>query len=199
MKRRQTDFFEKQRDYAPRRHTHGGGVGGGLRKLARPLDSKRPVHLVLKSSHARGHLSFLGYKNRLTVKKILEGRARQFHVVIHRYENVGSHLHIIASFPRAKNFQNFLRTVTALIARAVTGARKGKPFGKRFWDGLAFTRVIMGWRDLQGTRGYLAKNALEREFGCLSRKTVEEYEAAQRKARLRGIDVWKILESDHDG
>lgn len=194
MKTRQFDFFTSQREHAPCRLTHGGRRSKGLRKIARPLDSRRPIHLVLKSSHARGRLNFLTTKNRPLVEKIVREWARYFHVKIHGFENVGSHLHIIASFPKRECFGNFLRTVTALIAREVTGSRKGRPFGKRFWDDLAFTRVIAGWRDFRGMKNYLFKNHLEREIGEVSRKTVEEYERAEREARRRGVDVWRILD-----
>jgi REP element-mobilizing transposase RayT len=157
------------------------------------------------------------------VKRILTERARQFGVVVHHYENMGNHLHLVVSFAKREGFRNFLRTVTAIIAREVTGARKGQPFVAknvginfgtdfvtnsgpnvvsnaatakrvRFWDGLAVTRVITGLRDLRGIKNYLEKNALEREIGPLSRYTVEQYEAAERKARRRGLDVWQILE-----
>jgi hypothetical protein len=140
-------------------------------------------------------MSFLSAHNRLEVARIIRVRARQFHIKIHHYENVGNHLHVVASFPMRELFQDFLRTVTALISRFVTGSKKGKPFGKRFWDGLAFTRVVMGHRDFRGLANYLLKNALERDLGKLSRTTVEEFEAAQRKARRQGVDVWAILDS----
>jgi REP element-mobilizing transposase RayT len=194
-KARQQDFFEKSREHAPRRYTHGGTVSTGLRKIARPLDTRRPVHLVLKSSHARGQKSFLSPTHRLAIKRILKERARQFHVTVHHYENVGNHLHIVASFPRRESFRNFLRTVTALIARAGTGARRGKPFGQRFWDGLAFTRVIAWGRDLSGMRNYLLKNSIERDVGRFARQVVEQYEEATRQALRRGIEAWRILES----
>ena len=82
----------------------------------------------------------------------------------------------------------------AVIAREITGARRGRPFGKRFWDELAFTRVIAGGRDFRGMKKYLHKNAAERDFGTLARKTIEEYERAQRIARGKGVDVWRVLE-----
>jgi len=198
MKPKQLDFFSKEREHAPNRRSHGGGDARGLRKVARPLDTRQPIHIVLKSSHARGRLSFLGTKNRLLVEKTVRQWARRFHVKIHGLENVGTHIHVIASFPKRECFGHFLRTVTALIAREITGARKGRPFGKRFWDDLAFTRVITGWRDLRGMKNYLFKNALERDLGALSRKTVEDYERAEREAKRRGVDVWRILEGDQN-
>ena len=188
---RQTDLFQNDKKLAPRQLTHGGRRAHG--RSVRPLDRKRPVHLVLKSSLAKGKLSLLTHK--LKVKKIIEERAKQFHVTIHGQENMGNHYHLVATFARREGFQDFLRTVTALIAREVTGARKGRPFGQRFWDQLAYTRVVMGRRDLGGVMNYLQKNKIEREHGALGRKTVEEYEAALTIARRKGIDVWRILDS----
>ena len=188
---RQDDLFQNDKKLAPRRITHGGSRAHG--RATRPLDRKRSVHLVLKSSSAKGKMSLLTHK--LKVKKILDDRAKQFHVKIHKQENMGNHIHVVASFARREGFQHFLRTVTALIAREVTGARKGRPFGRRFWDELAFTRVVMGWRDYRSVTNYLKKNEIEREHGALGRRAVEEYEAALVKARRKGVDVWRILES----
>jgi REP element-mobilizing transposase RayT len=190
MRAQQRDLFENQKKYAPRRLSLGGGKSHA--KFTRPLNCKRQVHLVLKASCAKGKLSLLTHK--LIVKKIITERARQFRVTLHHGENMGNHLHVVATFSRREDFQNFLRTVTALIARAVTGARKGKPFGQRFWDQLAFTRVITGRRDARGVEKYLQRNQIEREYGAMGRQTVEEYEAALREAKRKGVDVWRILE-----
>jgi REP element-mobilizing transposase RayT len=130
---------------------------------------------VLKASCAKGKLSLLTHK--LIVKKIITERARQFRVTLHYGENMGNHLHVVATFARREDFQNFLRTVTALIARAVTDARKGKPFGQRFWDQLAYTRAITGRRDARGVQNYLQKNQIERDYGVLGRQAVEERES----------------------
>ncbi len=192
---KQTDFFDQQRDFAPRRHTHGGSATQGRRKLQRPLDSRKPVHLVLKSSHAKGQRSFLGSRNKLKIASILKDRAKQFAITLHSQQNVGNHIHVVASFKRREDFQNFLCTIAALIARHVTGARKGKPFGVKFWDSLAFTRVVMGRRDQYGLLRYVDKNRIEAEVSPLARCAVEEYEAAERKARRTGRDIWDILNS----
>lgn len=195
MRARQIDFFENSKDHAPRRTSHGGAQVKGKRKLSRPLDPKRPIHLVLKSSVARGHLSLLGPRHRLSVERILRRWAVRFTVKIHFFENMGNHLHIVVSFPKRANFQKFLKTATAQIARTVTGALKGRPFGQRFWDTLPFTRVITGRRDFLGLKNYFFKNKIERDLGVLSRKTVEEFAQAERTARRRGVDVWEVLQS----
>jgi REP element-mobilizing transposase RayT len=137
----------------------------------------------------------LAPRNQLVIEKILTKWATKFGVTLHHRQNVGNHLHIVASFARPEEFQNFLRTITSLIARHVTGAKRGKPFGRRFWQGLAFTRVIMGQRDFNGVRNYVEKNRMEAEIHPLARKTVELHERAEREARRRRCDVWQILEN----
>lgn len=189
----QKDFFSKRSDFAPRRHTHGGVDSTGRRKLHRPLDRKRPLHLVMKSSHAKERLSLLSPQNKAAVAKIFARRAQQFGVTIHRLENMGNHVHAIVTFKRKEEFQNFLRTVSALIARKVTGARKGKPFGKRFWDQLVFTRVVYGRRAMMALGNYLEKNEIEREVNWLARKVVDDYEKASAKAKRLKCDVWELL------
>ena len=181
MLKRQIDLFSKDRQYGPHRSSHGGSIQKGHRKTARPIDRKKPLHLVMKSSHAKGSLSLLTAKNRLFVERTFRERAKQFGITIQGFENVGNHLHAIVKFKRREQFQHFLRTVSALIARFVTGARKGKPFGKRFWNDLAFTRVVQGLKDLRALVTYFFKNEIEREIGHDARESIEETERFVKK------------------
>ena len=182
MRAKQRDFFEKNREVGPRRSVHGGDLAIGRRKVARPLDAKRPLHLVLKSSHAKGRLSFLAVQNRTAVEKFIRDRARQFGVTVQGFETMSNHIHLVLKFKSRASFQAFLKTITGLIARHVTGARKGKPFGKRFFDHLAFSRVVQGARDLRGLAIYLFKNEVEREVGAQTRADLESEQRSKRKA-----------------
>ena len=148
------------------------------------------MHLTLKSSAAKGNLSLLSVKNRLFVEKTIRERAQQFGVSIQRLENMGNHVHAILKFKRREDFQNFLRTITALIARFVTGAKRGRPFGKKFWDALAFTRVVTSFRDLMKLDNYLNKNAVERFAGKTGREAIEESEARFRKERAEALKTF---------
>jgi hypothetical protein len=86
-----------------------------------------------------------------------------------------------------------MKVTTGLIARFMTKAQRGKPFGQRFWDGLAFTRIVKGARDESGVRNYLAKNRTEREEGSHMRKALEFHEAVEREARKRRIEYDRAL------
>jgi hypothetical protein len=90
-------------------------------------------------------------------------------VQIQDFVNMGNHLHLKVKFKDAKRFQQFLKSFTALLAREITGAKKGKPFGK-FWDGLAFTRVLMTRFEELGLKGYFTGNHIQKEVGYRSRK-----------------------------
>lgn len=79
---------------------------------------------------------------------------------IHRYANSGNHLHLLVVGKHRDGLANFLRTIGALIPRLVTGAKKGRPIG-RFWDHLAFSRIVEWGRDFLKTRLYVIQNESE--------------------------------------
>jgi REP element-mobilizing transposase RayT len=139
------------------------------RKVKRPLLPGKVHHVVFKSSKAEGKLSFFAHK--LAVRRLLEERSRKFFVQIQDFVNMGNHLHLKVKFKDSKRFQQFLKSFSAMLAREITGAKKGNPFGK-FWDGLVFTRILMSSFEELGLRGYFTGNHLQREVGCRQR---EEY------------------------
>ena len=166
MKDRQPSLFDFH-NLAKRRYgrtTHGGISSRGRRKLKRPLDRKKWHHVVLKSDKAKGNLSFLNDRNRGVVKNIILGKARKFGVRIGEAVNMGNHIHLRLKFKSREGFQNFLRAVTTSIARKVTGARRGQRFG-RFWQGLAYSRVIQTGLELLQLKGYFEANRRERHHG----------------------------------
>lgn len=151
------------------RTTHGGASSRGHRKLERPLSTTRPMHLVLRSQHASGAMSFLSARNKGFVEKTLRQKAKKFGVRIEQLANVGNHLHLKIRILSREMFQKFLKSVTTLIARFITGARKGMRFG-RFWQGLAYTRVLTSNLEERYLREYIAANQLEAMFGKVARE-----------------------------
>ncbi|MFN7824547.1 MAG: hypothetical protein ACK5P6_04215 [Pseudobdellovibrionaceae bacterium] len=63
------------------------------------------------------------------------------------------------------------KSFSAMLAREITGAKKGNPFGK-FWDGLVFTRILLTRFEELGLRGYFTGNHLQKEISYRQR---EEY------------------------
>ena len=142
------------------RTQHGGMGSKNHRKLERPLSTKKWIHLVLKSDKAKGPLSFLKPTNQVFIRELLRQKALRFGIKIADYANVGNHLHLKIRISSRENFKKFLKSVTAQIARKITGARKGKPFG-RFWQGLAFTRILTSRLEELNLKGYIEANRRE--------------------------------------
>ncbi|MGZ3722134.1 MAG: hypothetical protein ACXVA9_04335 [Bdellovibrionales bacterium] len=164
MRSTQISFFDKATKRRYTRTQHGGATSNGKRKLERPLGKRNWIHLVLKSDKAVGKLSFLNAKNKILVEKIIKDKGRKFGVSIADQANVGNHIHLKIRITSRTGFQKFLKSVTTLVARKVTGARKGKPFG-RFWQGLAFTRVLKSYTEELNLKGYFVANRAEANVG----------------------------------
>jgi len=147
---------------------HGGDLCKGRRKEARPFVPKAKMHLVLRSKKACGEYSFLRKKNAPVVFRILKTQSKKHHVRVYDFVNVGNHLHIKIKAYSRETFQAFLKSSTALIARAITGAKKGRPFGK-FWDGLAYTRRLKSSKEEFILKRYFTANFYESEFGRMAR------------------------------
>ncbi len=106
-------------------------------------------------------------KNRDHVDRRTRQIAARHGVNIYRYSNVGNHLHLLVKTPTRTAFQRFLRELAGVIATLVTGAIKGSP--KKFWDGLAYTRIVTWGRDLRNLEQYFIKNIFE-AAGLFTRK-----------------------------
>ena len=137
-----------------------GGDIKGKRKIKRPVATKRPMHITMRSERARGTFSMLTRRNPAKVSAIVSLNARCYRVKVFEWVNVGNHIHLLVQAQSREGFANFLRRVTCEIALAVTGARKGNRFGK-FWTGLAFSRIVPWGRGFDTVKRYLELNRLE--------------------------------------
>lgn len=153
------------------RTEHGGAVRRGRRKLERPVSARRPMHVILTSQRARGPLSLRKHDH--TVRDVLRAMARRFGVRVYDFANVGSHLHLLIRARRRDTFQAFLRSFAGIVARRVTGARRGRPAGQ-FFSGLAWSRVVVWGRDYMGVRHYIFRNEIEGSQGARVRRAFEE-------------------------
>jgi REP element-mobilizing transposase RayT len=142
--------------------SHGGDTRDGKRKIRRPFDPKRAMHITLRSHRARGEWSMLKPRNKAWVIQVLDSASEKYHVRVHRFANVGNHIHLLISARTRKEFQGFLRVLAGQIAFVITDAKKGAPAkGGRFWDKLAYSRVVQGGRDFVNVSRYISKNIWE--------------------------------------
>jgi REP element-mobilizing transposase RayT len=152
------------------RTEHGGDVRRRCRKLARPVSTRRPMHVTLSSEKARGAWSMRKHDG--AVKEALRACARRQGVRVYEFANVGTHLHLLLRARRRDEFQAFLRSFAGLVARRVTGARRGRPSGP-FFSGLAWSRVVTWGRDYRRVRHYIFRNQIEATDGPAIRRALE--------------------------
>lgn len=171
--------------------SHGGMNLKKRRKVKRPLLPGKITHVVFKSSKATGALSFYAHKK--LVNSLLKEKSKKFFIEILDWVNMGNHLHLKVRFKDRKRMGQFLKSFTGTLARKITGARKGNRFG-RFWDGLAFTRVLLSKFEELGLKGYFEANHRQRELGYqerdlyLKRFNQFTYRLRQIKARAGPIE-----------
>jgi hypothetical protein len=143
------------------RAEHGGDLRRGKRKLARPIDPRRSMHVVLRSSRAHGAFSLLHPRHAKTVTATLYRAAYRNSIQLEQVGNSGNHVHLLLKGRTRRGIQDFLREAAGRIAQLVTGARKGQARGK-FWDALAFSRVIaLGRKPHAVAQRYVLQNAIE--------------------------------------
>jgi hypothetical protein len=151
---------------------HGGAIRQRRRKLARPVSTRRPMHLTLSSQRARGPWSLRRHER--AVAEVLRASARRHNVRVYEFANVGSHLHLLVRARRREDFQAFLRSFAGLVARRVTGSRRGRPLeGGPFWSALAWSRLVAWGRDYMGVRHYIFRNRIEATDGSAVRRALE--------------------------
>ncbi len=151
----------------------GGSSLKGNPKVKRPFSKKHCIHLILKSSRAKGRCSFLHVKNKKTIDALVRRLAKKCGVQIKDYVNVGNHLHILFKCSHRIYMIRFLKSVAGLIPRKILNCEKGSELGYSFWDARPFTKIIaLGYRPFQVIRKYFDKNR------------------TQALARVEGFDVY---------
>jgi REP element-mobilizing transposase RayT len=153
--------------------SHGGDLSRGKRKTFRPIDPKQALHVVMRSSKAKGQFSMLHPKHCNGIEKFVHKTAKRWGVRVHRFANVGNHLHLLIQVPTKEAWRCFSRELSGGIAQIVTQAQKGSALSRTndpsmpesakrgFWDHLVFTRIVSFGGDFQGVARYLIKNLFE--------------------------------------
>ena len=144
--------------------------GGDLRKKAknrgaRPLVMKQgSLHLVMRSTQAKGEWSLAHKKNRERVAKFIETFSKNKGVKILSLANVGNHLHFHIKIPNRTAYKYWIRGLSSALVMLVIG-RKGlrqlREQKLRFWDYRPFTRVINSFRALLNIQDYIQINQFE--------------------------------------
>jgi len=149
-------------------------------KTARPLSTKHAMHVVLRSSQAKGEWSLRSLKNQKTVEKITRNLAKKYGIKIYEYANVGNHLHLLIKLGNRFTFAPFIRSLSGSIALKVTGSNKLKALKEKFWDFRPWTRILEWKKAYSIAKDYVIQNHLE-AIGCISYKSRDDRKHYQRR------------------
>lgn len=135
------------------------------RKRGRPISTRETMHLVLRSTQAKGEWSFKRAKNEAAINRIVEKFSVIYGVRVLSLANVGNHLHMQVKFANRFAYAPFIRAITGAIAMAITGrsrwTREGSHERRKFWDYRPFTRVVQSLRAFLKLKDYIRINELE--------------------------------------
>ncbi len=128
----------------------GGTLNVGKRKGTRPLDSRRPVHLIFKAKSEELLLA-----RRDLVRATIEKIGAKNGVRIQSMAVNADHIHIIIEIPNRQLYTRWIRGVTGVLTRKVPGLE---------WRQLPFTEIVNWGRHLSGVHSYLEENRGEGDF-----------------------------------
>ncbi|MGE3387953.1 MAG: transposase [Bdellovibrionales bacterium] len=133
---------------------------------ARPLSTRHPIHLVLRSSKAQGAQSFWHRQNKLFVQNCLRKYSARFGIQVLNCANVGNHLHLLMKLGNRFTYEKFIRAFSAAISLRLTKWNKNKGLRtEKFWDFRPYSRVVVGQRNILTMKDYISINQLE-GLGC---------------------------------
>jgi REP element-mobilizing transposase RayT len=161
-------------------HFGGTHLKNSNAKEKRPISTKRSMHLVMRSSYAKGNNSLL--KRERKIREIIDTQGKAFGVKVYRQANGGNHLHLIV-LPRSRNaFIGFIRAISGLITRAVLNTEKGRSLGFRFWDRRPFTRIVEWGREFKVVSTHSSESLKEESDALLALMSLGYGEREAREA-----------------
>ena len=168
--KRQKQYAFKGKGLEKPRDWFGGNTFGKSKKTnpktARPLSSKLPLHITLRTDTKN---SMRKPKAFGLVHEIMIRTMKKHGVTLYDYSNVGNHLHILAKIPHVKRWPAFIRELTGRLSQEMQGL-KGQEKGLKYWAHRPHTRVVQGWKKaFKIVKEYIHLNDLEAE-GFISRK-----------------------------
>ena len=142
--------FDFIRDY---KKEFGGSLLIGKRKSKRPLSTKHPIHLILKSSH-KG----LFNPTNISLDQLIRSQAKKFGIRLYDLAINWSHIHMLIKIQNREGYNKFIRSLTALISMKI---QKIRPELKDIFTLRPFTRIVSWGRDFKRALKYQVLNQLE--------------------------------------
>ncbi len=107
---KQIELFPKELRFFGGRFLHE------KRRGRRPLSTREPIHLIMRSSWAKGAHSFTQPRNKRAIESLIHTLAQKYGVRIYRKAIVGNHLHFILRIHNRETYKSFVRVLSGKIA-----------------------------------------------------------------------------------
>ena len=183
---RQTSFSFIQ-DY---KKQFGGSLLLGKRKSKRPLSTKSPIHLILKSESGK----FFNPRNE-SLDQLIRYQAKKFNIKIYDLAQNWSHIHLLIRLHSREDYVKFIRALTSIMAARIrrhlgeSGHRNESNLTSRsahmdtekIFTLRPFTRVVSWGRDFRNALRYHRINILE-AFGKIRRAKKTKLVSKKRKS-----------------
>lgn len=138
---KQMNFFKKtEKEF-------GGSLLIGKRKTARVLDSRKPIHFVLKCNK-----SVILHAHRKRLRYLLFFYAKKFGIKVYKESVQKDHWHFCLKITNRHLYRSFIRALTGTIALQ---------FGKGLWIQRPFSRIVTWGRDFLTVLDYIHLNECE--------------------------------------
>jgi len=143
----------------------GGTLNKGRRKSARPLDTKRPLHLVLKSTSP-----FLLLRRRGEIEKEIHRMSQRFGLKVYRIAVQADHVHLSIRIPSRILYCRWIRGLTSSLVRRTPGLK----FALR-----PYSRIVSWGREFHTLCSYIFANFQEGDFILTCHFRVESWLSAE--------------------
>src|SRR3989344_8117631 len=107
---------------------------GRSRPRPLPRSTQESMHLVLRSTKAKGEWSFRRPQNQKRLRSLLTRFTGKYGIRVLSLANVGNHLHFHLKIKTRKDYTSFIRALTGAIVVAITCSSRWKPLKKTAKD-----------------------------------------------------------------
>lgn len=161
----------------------GGSLLKGKRKSRRPISSKKPMHLILKSQQAKGRFAF-NPSNR-KIEKLIYRMAHRFGVKLYSVALNWSHAHLVIRVRERKSYNRFIRALTGAMVLLLKAA-------KGFFDLRPYTKIATWGRQFRRLMIYSDKNQIEAAGLSMRRKVSASHNRIRQVTKGTAPDIFLI-------
>lgn len=138
----------------------GGSLLEGKRKAQRPLATKNPIHLILKSC-----VKSVFSPHNKSLESLIRNQAKKFGVKVYDMAINWSHIHMVIKIECREDYIKFIRSLTAILAQKI---RQARPHLKEIFTLRPYTRILEWGKDFKNALSYQILNQME-AWGLIKR------------------------------